>query len=165
MPGASGRRPRPAVGAVAPIATLAGVSFHPGAFTRGARPSGPGPDRPAGAVDHRLARRVLVDEYKRGRVPRHEVCDAHPELRRAAANLGRSTTEVCPICEDRLLVLVTYAFGPHLPKQGYAIEDRADMDKVRRTTPECTCYVVEVCDGCGWNHLVQTFVVEGLRGT
>ncbi|MFP5320716.1 MAG: DUF5318 family protein [Acidimicrobiia bacterium] len=123
-----------------------------------------GADRPAGVVDHRMARHALVEEYRRGRLAQHEVCDAHPELRRAAENLGRETREVCPICEDRFLVLVTYAFGAHLPKSGYVVEDRADMNKVRRMTPECTCYVVEACTGCGWNHLLQTFPVEGLRG-
>ncbi len=134
------------------------MSFHPGA------PSirGLGSDRPTGAVDYRMARLALVNEFKRGRLAQHEVCDAHPELRRAAKNIARKTSEVCPICEDDFLVLVTYAFGPHLPKQGYAVEDRADMNKVRRTTTECTCYVVEVCAECGWNHLVQTFPVEGL---
>ena len=120
-------------------------------------------DRPAGAVDYRMARLALVNEFKRGRLAQHEVCDAHPELRRAAKNIARKTSEICPICEDEFLVLVTYAFGPHLPKSGYAVEDRADMNKVRRTTTECTCYVVEVCHACGWNHLVQTFPVQGRR--
>lgn len=130
----------------------------------GASMFGAAADRPLGAVDYRMARLAKVNEFKKGRLAQHEVCDAHPELRRAAANIARKTSEPCPICEDCQLVLVTYAFGPHLPKSGYAVEDRADMDKVRRTTTECTCYVVEVCADCGWNHLVQTFPVEGHRG-
>jgi Family of unknown function (DUF5318) len=142
------------------VATLLRVPFHPGTPTTGA-----GVARPAGVVDHRMARHALVEEFRRGRLAQHEVCDAHPELRRAAEHISRRTTEICPICADRFLVLVTYAFGPHLPKSGYAVEDRADMDKVRRTTTECTCYVIEVCTGCGWNHLLQTFPVEGFRGT
>lgn len=131
------------------------MSFHPGAIA--------GADRPAGAVDYRMARLALVDEYKRGRIARHEVCDAHPALRRAAEHIAHKTSELCPICEDAFVVLVTYAFGPHLPKTGYAVESREDMDKVRRMTTECTCYVVEVCARCGWNHLAQTFPVEGHR--
>ena len=137
------------------------MSFDPGARSI----LGNGADRPAGAVDYRMARLALVNEFKRGRIAQHEVCDAHPELRRAAKNIARKTSEVCPICADAHLVLVTYAFGPHLPKNGYAVEDRADMNKVRRTTSECTCYVVEVCAECGWNHLVQTFPVQGHRKT
>jgi len=133
------------------------MPFRPGLSLAGA-------DRPAGVVDHRMARHALVEEFRRGRIAQHEVCDAHPELRRAAENISRKTSEICPICADQFLVLVTYAFGAHLPKSGYVVEDRHDMDKVRRTTPECTCYVVEVCNGCGWNHLLQTFPVEGFRG-
>lgn len=136
------------------------MSFNPGASIRGA-----GSDPSTGSVDYRMARLAIVNEFKRGRLAQHEVCDAHPELRRAAANIARKTSEICPICEDAHLVLVTYAFGPHLPKQGYAVEDREDMNKVRRTTTQCTCYVVEVCAECGWNHLVQTFPVQGARKT
>lgn len=139
------------------------MSFDPGQ-QGGAAIRGAGGGRTMGAVDYRMARNSVVNEYKRGRLAAHEVCDAHPELRRVAANLSRPSSEVCPICEDCLLVLVTYAFGPHLPRSGYAVEDRADLAKVKRITTEATCYVVEVCSACGWNHLVQTFPVDGRRG-
>jgi Family of unknown function (DUF5318) len=66
----------------------------------------------AGVVDHRLARRALITEYRKGRLARHQVCDAHPELIRAARGIGRETTTECPICEDDRLVHVTYVFGP-----------------------------------------------------
>lgn len=132
------------------------MSFRPGEIA--------GADRPSGTVDYRLARLALIDEYKRGDVMANDICDAHPELRRAAANLARRTTEICPICADSYVVLLTYAFGPHLPKGGYAIEDRADMDKVRRTTTDGTGYVIEVCPKCGWNHMAQSFPIEGERG-
>ena len=131
------------------------MSFHPGLIT--------GAGHPGATVDFRLARRGLVDEYRKGRIARHEVCDAHPELKRAAANASRETREDCPICEVAKLVLVTYAFGPHLPAHGKIVADRTDMNKVRRLVPECRCYVVEVCPSCGWNHLVQTFEVQGRR--
>ena len=38
-----------------------------------------------GTVDHGFARRILINEYKRGRLSRDQVCDAHPELIRAAS--------------------------------------------------------------------------------
>jgi len=41
-----------------------------------------------GQVDHRLARQALINEYRRGRLAREQVCDAHPELIRAATNVG-----------------------------------------------------------------------------
>lgn len=131
------------------------ASFRPGQF---------GAPADGGTVDFRMARRSVIDEFQRGRLARHEVCDAHPELRRAAEHLSRPTSEVCPICVDAHVVLVTYAFGPHLPASGYAIEDRADLEKVRDTTTTGTGYVVEVCPACGWNHLAQTFPIAGRRG-
>lgn len=44
-----------------------------------------------GVVDHRLARRMLINQVRIGRLRRDEVCDAHPELIRAAANVGTET--------------------------------------------------------------------------
>ena len=118
-----------------------------------------------GTVDYRMARMDLVNQFKAGRIAEHEVCDAHPELRRAAEHLGRPTSQTCPICEDAIVVHVTYAFGPHLPKSGYVIEDRADFNKVRRTTTDGTGYVIEVCHACGWNFMAQSFPIEGRRRT
>ena len=43
-------------------------------------------------------RNGLVREVERGKVLRTDVCDAHPELLRAARNVGRPTKEVCPAC-------------------------------------------------------------------
>ena len=31
-----------------------------------------------GVIDHRLARRALISEYRKGRLARHQVCDADP---------------------------------------------------------------------------------------
>ena len=60
------------------LSSLAAVTFRPGAI-RGADAGTPG------EIDYRLARRALISEFKKGRLAQHEVCDAHPELRRAAA--------------------------------------------------------------------------------
>ena len=51
-----------------------------------------------GTIDYRLARHALVSEFKKGRLAEHEVCDAHPELVRAASELGDPTSQPCPIC-------------------------------------------------------------------
>lgn len=115
---------------------------------RGARP---------GAIDYRLARRHLIAEHKRGRLARHEVCDAHPELLRAAREVGDRTRVDCPICEDDKLHLVSYVFGPRLPAHGRCITTSEELRKIGRRTGTFTCYVVEVCPGCGWNHLARTW--------
>ena len=115
----------------------------------------------AGVVDHRLARRALISEYRKGRLARHQVCDAHPELVRAAKELGEPTTRTCPICAADQLVLVTYVFGPRLPAFGRCISTKAELARLDKRTDALTAYVVEVCRSCSWHHLVRTVPVGG----
>ena len=44
-----------------------------------------------GVIDHRLTRRALINEFRRGRIRREQLCDAHPDLVRAAKNFGDAT--------------------------------------------------------------------------
>lgn len=115
----------------------------------------------AGEVDHRLARRALVNQVKKGRVSRDSVCDAHPELIRAARNLGEPTSTRCPICERENVVLVTYIFGHGLPKHGKCVTDRRDVEKLQRTPHDYAAYVVEACVSCRWHHLLKVLPVHG----
>jgi hypothetical protein len=130
------------------------------------RPESIGGLRPAttpGQVDYRLVRRHTIDEFHRGRLSRLDVCDAHPELLRAARNVGEARSEPCPICEDPGVVLVSYAFGPRLPASGRCITTRKELTGLTQRVEAVTCYVVEVCPDCSWNHLVRTFSVGGRR--
>jgi hypothetical protein len=78
--------------------------------------------------------------------------------------VGESTAELCPICEEQNVVLVSYAFGPGLPPSGRCVASKADVTRVTRSSNgDVACYVVEVCTTCRWNHLAQTFVVPGRR--
>jgi hypothetical protein len=129
------------------------VSFRPEAI-RGANGNG-------GVVDYRLTRQTVVQQYRKGRLSRLDVCDAHPELRRAATMASQPTAEPCPICEESQVVLVTYAFGPRLPPGGRCITTAREMAKLSRSGAAITCYVVEVCPGCAWNHLTRVFQVGG----
>jgi len=114
-----------------------------------------------GIVDHRLARRMLINQVRLGRIPMHEVCDAHPELVRAATNVGTETTSDCPICEQAKLRIVTYVFGHRLPAHGRCVATAADMRKVQRATSggDATAYVVEACTSCKWHHLLRAFPI------
>jgi hypothetical protein len=116
-----------------------------------------------GQVDYRLARNAVVSEFHKGRLSRLDVCDAHPELLRAATNVGQETTEDCPICEETTVVLVSYVFGSRLPPSGKCVTSPHEMRKLTRGARELACYVVEVCPNCAWNHLARTFNV-GSRG-
>jgi Family of unknown function (DUF5318) len=131
------------------------MSFGAGAF-RGASTA-------RGIVDHRLARRALINEYRRGRLARDQVCDAHPELVRAATNVGEPTRVTCPICEEDVLVLVTYVFGPRLPAQGRCVSDKREMTQLNRRAEDLSAYVVECCRRCRWHHLVRVLPLGGRR--
>ncbi|MDP9420669.1 MAG: DUF5318 domain-containing protein [Actinomycetota bacterium] len=113
--------------------------------------------RTPGEVDYRLARQAVLSGYRKGRLARHEVCDAQPELLRAARNVGEESSQACPICDDAKVVLVTYVFGPRLPANGRCVTTVAEMKRLARGAGERVAYVVEVCPGCRWNHLARTF--------
>ena len=125
--------------------------------------SGTGSSPRAGVVDHRLARRALITEYRKGRLARHQVCDAHPELLRAARGIGRETTTECPICAADRLVHVTYVFGPRMGPSGRCVSERNELATLDRRADALTAYVVEVCRSCEWHHLVRTLPIGGRR--
>lgn len=117
-----------------------------------------------GEVDYRLVRKHALEEFRRGRLSRIDVCDAHPELLRAARNVGEARSEDCPICEEPSLSLVSFAFGPRLPSHGRCLTNRTELTRLKRGAVEATCYVVEVCTSCSWNQLVRSFRLGGSRG-
>ena len=127
------------------------VTFGPGAIA-GVPTSSAG-----GRVEYLLARNAVVRDFHKGRLSRLDVCDAHPELLRAARNLGRSTGEPCPICERVDLVDVTFAFGARLPAGGRCVSTQAELDRFWKRKDPVACFVVEVCIECSWNHLNRMY--------
>jgi Family of unknown function (DUF5318) len=134
------------------------VTFRPEAI-RGAS------DSRSGSVDYRLARRHLIAEHRRGRLSRRDLCDAHPELIRAASHVGATRDEACPICEEPTLVDVTYVFGDRLPAFGRCITKMSELNAFRRQLGPYAVYVVEVCTACRWNHLSQMFQLGRNQGS
>jgi hypothetical protein len=125
-----------------------------------------------GFTDYRMARRALVRQVTSGTIRVADVCDAHPELLRAARNIGRMTERVCPICtlaDERAdvprdttptLRLVTYVFGDDLKRRsGGVVWTREELDGLAARHRSFTAYVVECCLVCGWNHLVESFML------
>lgn len=121
-----------------------------------------GADSP-GEIDYRLARHAVLSEFRKGRIARHEICDAHPELARAAREVGEPTSLTCPVCEDAKVVLVSYVFGPRLPAFGRCITSRKELQAIAGRSGSFSCYVVEVCPECRWNHLARTFLLAPAR--
>ena len=131
------------------------MSFSVDTFRGGS--SGPG----RAVVDHRLERLALINEVRRGRLRREQVCDAHPELIRAAKNLGAPSSVLCPICEAQNLVLVTYVFGPRLPSHGRCVATKADLAQFDGRSEDLDAYVVEACTSCRWHHLLRVLPLGG----
>lgn len=111
-------------------------------------------------IDYRLARKALLRELRRGRLGRVDVCDAHPELLRAANYVGEHSNLTCPICEKSKLRLVSYVYGDDLRRaNGRCITSREELAKLGASVEEMTCYVIEVCVDCSWNHLVRSYAL------
>src|ERR1700744_4655344 len=108
-------------------------------------------------VEYRIVRNGLVKEVERGRVQKIDVCDAHPELLRAARNVGRPTKESCPICDQCRLVKVTFVFGAKLPAGGRCPGTAAELAQLCRRPEPVLCYEVEVCPECAWHHLMRKY--------
>jgi hypothetical protein len=132
---------------------LVAMSFSVDALRTGGR----------GAIDHRLARRHLINEFRRARLRQDQVCDAHPELIRAARNIGSPASMACPICRADELRLVTYVFGHRLPAHGRCVADAMELRKLTAAAAghELTAYVVEACIACRWHHLLRVIPVGG----
>jgi hypothetical protein len=113
------------------------------------------PFRVLGQVDYRLARNLVVNQYRKGHVSRLDICDAHPELLRAAIAVGEESGETCPICDDIKLRLVSYVFGPRIPPSGRCIASSKELARLASAGKDLACYVIEVCPGCSWNHLAR----------
>ena len=111
-------------------------------------------------IDYSLARRSIIRDYRRGALHRLDVCDAHPELLRAARNMGRDSEETCPICGLIGLKYVSYAYGT-APKtgEGRAVANAAELRKLGKAFDKLDCYDVEVCTDCSWNYRVRSYVV------
>ncbi|HEV2757183.1 MAG TPA: DUF5318 family protein [Actinomycetota bacterium] len=118
------------------------------------------PPPPSGPlVDYSLARRSTLLGLRRGSLDTSDVCDAHPELMRAARNIGEEAGGVCPVCSHDTLRLVRYVYGEDLRRNnGRVVYPDEWLRDLAREHDQFTCYVVEVCIDCAWNHLVRSYL-------
>lgn len=90
-----------------------------------------------------------------------QICDAHPELIRAARNVGAESRSSCPICQETRLKLITYVFGSRLPAQGRCVSTAKEMAALNQRSDDLTAYVVEACVECRWHHLLRVIPIGG----
>jgi Family of unknown function (DUF5318) len=130
--------------------TTTGTSFDP---SRPPRHAGP-------VVDYALARRSVILSLRRGRLDTSDVCDAHPELMRAARNIGEEITQPCPVCSHESLKWVRYVYGDELKRNNGRVVYPAEwLTELSANHDQFTCYVVEICIDCSWNHLIRSYLV------
>ncbi|NUT32355.1 MAG: DUF5318 domain-containing protein [Hamadaea sp.] len=110
-------------------------------------------------VDYALQRRALLREVYAGRVRTSEVCDASSYLKTAARFHGEPTEDLCPVCRREFLTRVHYIYGDELKQSAGQARSRAELATLAMTVREFQVFVVEVCRGCSWNHLVEQFLL------
>jgi Family of unknown function (DUF5318) len=111
-------------------------------------------------VDYALARRAVLRDLRRGAVTRIDVCDAHPELLRAAQHVGEPVPHDCPVCSSENMRYVSYVYGDKLKQaNGRCISHPSELEKLDASYDEFARYVVEVCIDCGWNHLARRYLL------
>jgi hypothetical protein len=114
-------------------------------------------------IDYGLARRAALHGLRAGRLSPLDVCDAHPYLLRAARFHGEPTDRDCPVCRRESLVEVTYTYGDCFKNDTNGrVRRRAELAGLAAEHPEFTVYIVEVCQGCSWNHLTVSYVLGRL---
>jgi hypothetical protein len=111
-----------------------------------------------GVINFTLAKRALIREYRRGLISRLDICDAHPELMRAAKNIGEETRGDCPVCDTPGLRRLAYVYADELRRDNGRVWSLKEALALTARCRNGTCYVVEVCTDCSWNHLAEAFV-------
>jgi hypothetical protein len=113
-------------------------------------------------VDYTLAKRALLAQVRTGLLGRADICDAHPELVRAARNVGEHSHRDCPVCATAKLRLLAYVYGDGLKQDNGRVWPLDVGLSMAADRPGSWCYVVEVCTECQWNHLSEAFVARAV---
>ena len=110
-------------------------------------------------VDFALKKRATVVSIYRGLNTTSDACDADPYLRRAAKFHGITTERNCPICHREKVTELQYVFGDQLGQNSGRIKTDDELSEMQSEYGEFRVYVVEVCLGCGWNHLSASYLL------
>jgi hypothetical protein len=110
-------------------------------------------------VDFSLQKRAVLRDVHSGRIGTLEVCDASPYLKSAARFHGEPTEDRCPICRRENLTLVHYIYGDELKQSAGQARKLAELPVLAMTLREFQVFVVEVCQSCAWNHLIQQYLL------
>ena len=118
-------------------------------------------------IDYALQRRSSLETLRRpGRkLAQQEACDADPMLLRAAKHHGEPSRVPCPVCGSNSdLVNLTYVFGDQLGQFSGRIKQTTELEDMAHQFGEFKVVVVEVCQSCGWNHMILSYLLgDGVK--
>jgi len=114
-----------------------------------------------GRIEYRLIRESIVKEYRRGRLGRPEVCDAQPEAAASCEEPRAGDRYRVPHLRTRATCACHVRVRARPSPGGLPLADLRDLGRrAARGSADVACYVVEVCTGCAWNHLLSVSLQE-----
>lgn len=108
-------------------------------------------------VDYSLKRRAALVSLFKGTTSALEACNADPYLLSAAKYHGEKVERLCPVCRKPEMVELRYTFGDQLGQYSGRIKGCEELEEMQSMYGEFRVYTVEVCKGCGWHHLINSF--------
>lgn len=117
------------------------------------------PRKPREVIDHALARREAILEIKRTGGFNFDGADTDPYLLRTAAHYGMPLDVVCPICEKVELVELIYVYSRELGYFSGRSRRPTELKELSLNHGFLKVFHVEVCQGCGWNHVLRSYVL------
>ncbi|MDR0489240.1 MAG: DUF5318 domain-containing protein [Propionibacteriaceae bacterium] len=113
------------------------------------------------SVDYSLQRRRTLAELQGAlrTMVSHDALDADPMLIRAALHHGELSEIRCPVNNCRQLLRLNYTFGDQLGQYSGRIKSDEELEQMENEYGEFTVYVVEVCSECGWNHVIESYLL------
>lgn len=117
-------------------------------------------------VSYALQRRSTLEALRRSlrTLTPNEVCDADPMLIRAALHHGEAAAIGCPICDAPRLSNLNHVFGEQLGQYSGRIKSTQELAEMAHDYGEFKVVVVEVCTECGWNHMIESYLLgDGVK--
>jgi hypothetical protein len=118
------------------------------------------------SVDYTLQRRRTLEDLRGAlrTLDSRDSLDADPMLIRSALHHGDLTQRRCPVFDCGRLIDLYYTFGDQLGQYSGRIKSIPELEDMESEYGEFTVYTVEVCVECGWNHIVESYVLgDGVR--
>lgn len=83
----------------------------------------------------------------------------------AAENYGSPSPAPCPVCRRDGVRVVRFIYGDELGQSAGQARSARELEQMDEAVDAVSVYLVEVCLGCKWNHLIESFVIGQGTGT